>query len=509
MGFQEYDDYDATGLAELVRSGEVSALELVNEVEARVRAINPKINAVVRTMFEEAREVIEGGVGQGPFAGVPFLVKDLIQGYPGVPTTSGCRFTRDYLPEREGELLRRYRTSGLVVVGKTNTPELGVTPVTEPELHGPTRNPWDLQRTSGGSSGGSGAAVAAGVVPMAHGGDGGGSIRIPSACCGLFGLKPTRARNPMGPDSSEGWSGYVVEHVLSRSVRDSAGVLDVTAGPEPTSLYYAPSTARPFAQEVGAPPGTLKVGFTLKGAMPSKENPECRAAVEDVVGLLEELGHEVQEFDPKHDAESLAQAFFTVICGHVAADVRDLETQVGRKATVDEFEVQTWLLRMLGEQMSAADITASVRTLQAEARRLVSAYQAYDVILSPTLGAPPLEVGAIRASGAEAMLQSVIAKTGFSTALKLPGAVKQAAERAFDFVPYTPVANFTGQPSMNVPLHWNGAGLPIGTMFTGAFGDEATLIRLASQLEEARPWANRRPPHHAGASRESGEATSA
>jgi len=234
--------------------------------------------------------------------------------------------------------------------------------------------------------------------------------------------------------------------------------------------------------------------------MPSSEHPDCRAAVESAASLLEELGHEVEEFDPDHDAAALAEAFFTIICGHVAADVRELEVQMGRRASVGDFEVQTWLLRMLGEQMRAADFTHSVRVLQAEARRLVQRYQAYDVILSPTLGAPPLPVGSIHASGAEAVLQSFIAKTGLSVALKLPGAVKQAAERAFEFVPYTPVANFTGQPSMNVPLHWNDAGLPIGTMFTGAFGDEATLLRLASQLEEARPWAERRPPIYSGPS---------
>lgn len=496
-GFPEYDRYDAVGLAQLVRDRHVSASELVEEAIARIERVNPRVNAVVHTMYAQARARAKEELPDGPFAGVPFLLKDLVQSYDGAPTTGSCRFTRDWVPDHHSELVRRYLAAGLIVVGKTNTPELGILPVTEPELRGPCRNPWDTGRTTGGSSGGAGAAVATGIVPAAHGGDGGGSIRIPASCCGVFGLKPTRARNPMGPDSSEGWAGFVSEHVLTRSVRDSAAILDATEGPEPESIYWAPPKAGPFLDEVSADPGHLRIGFHCEPAMPSNVHPDCVAAVRDVAALCEDLGHRVEEVRPGHDPTPLAHAFLTVIAAQTAANIDQLEEQMGRTATPRDFESQTWVLRLMGQQATAADYAKAIATLQAEARRICRELGAYDLVLTPTLGQPPLPIGALRAQGAEAMLQEVVARASLGVALKLPGVIDQAVQRAYDFVPWTPVGNFTGRPSMSVPLVWNDEGLPIGTMFTGRLGDEATLFRLAGQLEAARPWRDRRPPVHA------------
>jgi amidase len=496
-GFAEYDDHDGLGLAGLVRDRQVSPADLVEECIARIERVNGELNAVVTTMYQQARAAAKQPGLAGPFAGVPFLLKDLLQHVPGVPTTSGCRFMRSFVPDHETELASRYRKAGLVFVGKTNTPELGIVPVTEPELHGPTRNPWDPSRTCGGSSGGAATAVASGMVPMAHGGDGGGSIRIPASCCGVFGLKPTRARNPFGPDASEGWNGFVVEHVLTRSVRDSAAMLDVTAGPEPTSIYFAPPRERPWLEEVGRDPGKLRIAFSAAPAMTAEVHPDCVAAVHDAAKLCEELGHHVEEVRPGHAPDELARAFFTLVCGQTAGEISDLEKVSGREAKPAEFEDATWVLGMLGRQISAADYTLALRALQAEARRLVRKYEGYDVVLAPTLGQPPLKIGALHAQGAEAVLQRLVARTGFTPVLKIPGVIEQAAARAFNFVPFTPVANFTGCPSMSVPLYENREGLPIGTMFTGRFGDEATLFRLAAQLEQARPWRGRRPRIHA------------
>ncbi len=503
-GFDSYSDYDALGLAELVRSGDVTSLDLVEECIARIEQVNGDINAVVQPMYDRARSralTVAGEDPGAPFAGVPFLLKDLLQTVPGVPTHSGSRFWQGYTVDYAGSLFRRIEEAGLVTVAKTNTPELGLMPISEPVLFGPTRNPWDVTRTSGGSSGGSAAAVAAGIVPMASGGDGGGSIRIPAACCGLFGLKPTRGRTPAGPDASEHWNGFALEHVISRSVRDSAAMLDATHGPEPFAPYHAPNFEGSWLDELdrGFKRGAkLRVAFHAEPAFHATVDPDCDAAVRDVAKLLESLGHEVEEVRPGHDVERISMGFFTVIGGNTAAALVRAERTRGRKPGRNDFETGTQLAALLGQIFTAGDFALAIMDLQDESRRLQELYADYDVVLSPTLASPPVEVGSMNKTGFEGALQSFIAANGIKSALRLPGIISQAVKEIFAFSPFTPVQNFTGQPSMNVPLHWNAQGLPIGTMFTGRFGDEMTLFQLARQLEKARPWAQRRAPVFAG-----------
>ncbi len=492
--FPQYDDYDALGLAELVKTRQVRSSELVEECIARIERTNPQINAVVLPMYAQARAAQPSG---GPFEGVPFLLKDLLQTVRGVPTSCGSRFFAGVPADRDSELYRRYVRAGLVCVGKTATPELGLLPATETDLHGPTKNPWSLARTPGGSSGGSGAAIAAGMVPMAHGGDGGGSIRIPASCCGLFGLKPTRARTPTGPASSEGWSGLAIEHVLSRSVRDSAAALDASVGAEPYAPYHAPPIARPFLEETTREPGRLRIGFHWEPAMLGEVHADCVAAVKDAAQLLEELGHDVEEVRPRHDREHLTRAYFTVVCANTAAEIDEAARRLGKKLRPADFETATWLGAQMGRSFDGASTVLAIRDLQAETRRLVHRLGGYDVILTPTLGRPPLHVGSLRPRGLEGRLQDLVKALDLRAALKLPGLLERTLRDVFSFIPFTPVANFTGQPSMSVPLFWSEEGLPIGVMCTGRFGDEATLFRLAAQLEKARPWFSRRAPTHA------------
>jgi amidase len=494
----EYARFDGLELGRLVQAGEVSPLELVDAVIESIERLNPALNAVVCRLDDEARQAARGPLPKGPLAGVPMLLKDLLSPYAGKPFTSGSRMYAGYVPDTDAELVRRYKAAGLIITGKTNTPEFGILPVTEPELFGPCRNPWNVDRTPGGSSGGAAAAVASGIVPIAHGGDGGGSIRIPASCCGLFGLKPTRGRNPCGPEASEHWLGFAVEHVLTRSVRDSAAVLDISSGPESTSPYWAPPKARPFLSEVGAPPGKLKIAFTSAPHLPGRVHPDCVAAVQDAARLCESLGHIVVEAGPKVNAEEFAFHFFMIICASVAGGIREFEQLSGKTAQPEQLELSTWLAGLLGSQFQAGDTIAALAALQAQAREVMRFYDDYDILLTPVLGSPPLQIGALQPRGAELMAQQTIARFKLGRALKFRRVVEATVARVFEFVPFSPVANVTGQPSMSVPLYWNTQGLPIGTMFTGRFGDEATLLRLAAQLEAARPWQNRRPPVRIG-----------
>lgn len=423
------------------------------------------------------------------------LVKDLMSPLAGTHFTSGSRFCAGLIADRDAELFRRYQRAGLIILGKTNTPEFGMMPVTEPVLFGPCRNPWALDRTPGGSSGGSGAAVAAGMVPLAHGGDGGGSLRIPASCCGLFALKPSRGRNPTGPHASERWLGFATEHAITRSVRDSAALLDASAGPEETSSYWAPPAERPFLAEVGAPVGRLRIAFSDRPHMPARVHPDCRAAVRDAALLCENLGHDVEEASPPIEPETLAHAFFVVVCGSVAAGIEEAAKARGRRPHRDELEIATWLAELLGRELSAGQLVAALEALQAQARAVHHFFSTYDVLLTPTLGRPPLPIGALAPRGAELLAHRTIANLRLGSVLRLPRVVQSAINRVFAFVPFTPLANITGQPSMSVPLFWNANGLPIGTSFTAALGKEDVLFRLASALELARPWFRRTPPY--------------
>jgi amidase len=494
--FNDFSSFDAVALGELVRRREVQPAELVEAAIERIERLNPRLNAVVATLYDQALAQARGPLPASPVSGVPMLLKDLLSAIAGVPFTSGSRLYRNLVPDYDAELVQRYRRAGLLIVGKTSTPEFGLLPVTEPVLFGACRNPWDTRRTPGGSSGGAAAAVASGMVPVAHGGDGGGSIRIPASCCGVFGLKPSRGRNPVGPDASEHWLGLAVEHVLTRSVRDSAALVDVSAGPEVTSPYWAPAHERPFLDEVGVAPGKLRIAVSLKPQVSGKVHPDCESALWDAAALCRELGHEVEEASPEIDPDRFAHAFFTVICSSVAAGIERGAHAHGRRPARDEIEVATWLAGLLGAELSAGHAIAALQTLQDISRDTHRFFQRYDVLLTPTLGSPPLRIGELEPRGAEALAHRTIVNLGLGSILKLKRVIQATVDRVFEFIPFTPLANATGQPSMSVPLFWNAAGLPIGTLFTGRLGDEATLFRLASQLEMARPWANRKPPLH-------------
>jgi amidase len=493
-GFSDYAKYDGLGLAELVRRKEVKPGELVEEAISRIEKLNPQLNAVIHKMYDLAREAAEGDLPDGVFRGVPFLLKDLMAPYAGVPMRNGSRFHSDFVPDHDSEMVKRCKLAGLIIVGKTNTPEYGLMPVTEPELFGPSNNPWDLTRATGGSSGGSAAAVAARMVPLAHGNDGGGSIRIPASCCGLFGLKPTRGRNPIGPDLGEAWHGLACDHVLTRSVRDSAAMLDATAGPDIGALYYAVPPSRPFLDEVGTEPGKLRIAFTTRPFLSDFVHEDCVKGLEATVKLCQDLGHEVVEAAPQLDGKAFARAFLTMICGETRADIEEAETLFGRKATSKDFEPSTWAVGLLGKQCRAAELSKSIRLLQRNARQIGQFFEDYDVLLTPTLAMPPVVTGALQPQGTEASVLKILTSLNAGRVISLLGGIDSLAGEVFKFMPYTPLFNATGQPAMSVPLYWNDEGLPIGMHFAGRYADEAALFRLAGQLEQAKPWFDRVPP---------------
>jgi amidase len=463
---------DATAQSELVRRKEVKPIELVDAAIERIERVNPKIKAVVLSMYDQARDAANQPLPQGPFTGVPFLLKDLLAAYAGVPMTSGSAFLREFVPPHDSELVARYKRAGLIILGKTNTPEFGIMPTTEPSLFGPSRNPWDTTRATGGSSGGTAAAVASLIVPAAHGNDGGGSIRIPASCCGVFGLKPTRARNPLGPDFGDMFSGLVAEHVLTRSVRDSAALLDATAGPDVGDPYWAPPPARPFLQEVGADPGRLRIAVTTTAPSGVQIHPDCVAAVNDAARLCREIGHEVVEDSPKLDGELMAPMFMTLWSAGCTWTIDGAAYGLKKQPSADQFEPATWALYQMGQKQTGAGYMTALTWIQAASREVARFMLDYDAWLTPTLGEPPLPLGSFDST---------------------PDRPMAGLARAVQFVPFTPICNMTGQPAMSVPLYWNEQGLPVGSHFVGRFGDEATLYRLAAQLEEARPWANRLP----------------
>ncbi|HRV09081.1 MAG TPA: amidase [Acidobacteriota bacterium] len=489
----EYAEYDAQDLAALVRRNDVTPRELLAEAVARLERINPRLNAVVTPLYDFAEKEIERGLPDGFFSGVPFLLKDLVEELAGAPMQMGSRACRGYIPSRDSEMVARFRRSGVVIFGKTNTPEFGLTITTESELYGPCRNPWNLEHTTGGSSGGSAAAVAAGVVPVAAGNDGGGSIRIPASCCGVFGFKPSRARNPTGPSAAELWQGAAVSHVLTRTVRDSAAFLDVTAGPEPGSPYEIRPPERPFLEEVGCPPGRLRIAFTRKSPF-GPLHPEVLQAVDDTVSLLSELGHEVDEVFPPIDLERLVRSFLVLVGAEVAADL-DLIGYVRRqKVRSTEVEATTWALRMLGQSLRAADLAKARRDFGFVTRSMGRFHLEHDVLMTPTLAVPPWRLGELTPNTAELLLLRSIAILHATVFLKLPATTRRMVSEVFSRSPFTALANITGQPAMSVPLHWTEQGLPVGIQFIAPLGEEARLFRLAAQLEQARPWFGRRPP---------------
>jgi amidase len=473
MPLDDYSDYDGLGLAELVRRREVTPLELVDAAIDRIERHNPAINAVVHKAYDEARAAARGPLPQGPFTGVPFLVKDLLIQVAGWPRTSGSRFCRGIVDAEDSGLMRRYRQSGVIPLGKTNLPEFGITGTTEPALFGPCRNPWDVSRSAGGSSGGSAAAVAAGIVPMAHGGDGRGSIRIPASMCGLVGLKVTRDRNPHLPDGYDFAQGYVVEHVITRTVRDCAVMLDVTGVPEPASPYAPPAKARPYMDEIATPPGRLRIAWSSETANGRDIQPEIRAALERTVALLKGLGHELVERGLGVDQRALYGAQNAYSGANYAAGMRRLIAQVGREPEGDELEPLTWASLKGGRRPTGEDVMWEQQELRMLARGVMALFEDFDVYLTPVMGTPPPQIGYL------------------SPVINPP---RDIGRRNGEVFPFAAPFNMTGQPSISLPLEMSDEGLPVGMMFTGRYADEATLFRLAAQLETEAPWRGRRPP---------------
>jgi amidase len=487
---------DATALAERVRRGDVQPIELVETAIAAIERVNPQLNAVIHRMYDQARAAAKGALPDGPFRGVPFVVKDLDGWLAGEPYTQSCRMSKDFVPSEDAEIIARMKRTGVVIVGKTNTPELGLLGITEPELRGPTRNPWNPDHTPGGSSGGTAAIVASRAVPMGHGGDGGGSIRIPSSACGLFGLKPTRARNPLGPRLGEAWGGYVQPGVLTRSVRDCATMLDATQGPDVGAPYASPPRERPYADEIQRAPRKLRIAFSTGAQLGRATHPDVQAAVKDAASLCASLGHELEELALPIDRDALVAAYFTQIAVGAAIGIEDTARWVGRAPTPAEFEPTTWLLGTIGRKLPAIELQRSRDACQTAGRQLGRFFQRYDLFLDGTLAYPPVRIGELALKRGERI--ALAALRVVSPRFVLDRLLETLGANALDKTPNTQVANQTGLPAMSVPLHWNAAGLPIGVQFMAPFGDEATLVQLAAQLEVARPWAQRIPPIAAG-----------
>ena len=469
----DYSDYDGLGLAELVRKRQVTPAELVEAAIERIERHNPTLNAVVYKGYDDARKQATSDLPAGPFRGVPFLIKDLAMPVAGWPRTSGSKFARDLVDAQDGGLTARYRASGVIPLGKTNTPEYGITGTTESALLGPCRNPWNPGHIAGGSSGGSASAVAAGIVPMAHASDGLGSIRIPAACCGLVGLKVTRDRNPNLPDGYDYALGNVVDHVVSRTVRDSAAMLDATGWPEPGSPYPPPPKARPYMDEVAASPGKMRIAWSAETPNGRPIHEEIQAALEQTADLLKGLGHEVVERGLGIDYRALYASRGAAGAANFAAGMGRLIELVGREPEPDELEPLTWASLKVGRRQTGAEVMHSLQETRMLNRKTLAAFEDIDVYLCPVMGEPPPEIGFIDAVNLE------------------PREVSRRQDRVF---PYTPPFNFSGQPSISLPLAQSRSGLPIGMMFTAKYADEASLFRLAAQLEKEAPWAQRRPP---------------
>jgi len=467
---------DATAQAELVRSGQMTAAELVEAAIARIEAANPRLNAVIHELFEEGLEAARGELPDGPFRGVPFLLKDLGAAFAGQPFHMGMSYLkeRDFRAPVDTFLAQRFRAAGLVTIGKTNTPELGILPTTEPRAYGPTRNPWDTGRSAGGSSGGSAAAVAAGMTPIAHANDGGGSIRIPASNCGLVGLKPSRQRISEGPLIGDIMSGLTCELAVSRSVRDVAAILEAVHGPAPGDPYVAPPPARPYTEEVGADPGALRVALWTETIVDQDPDPEVVAAARGAAGTLEGLGHTVEQPDMgMFQGLPVVEPFLTRWAAGQAQVLDQLSMLGGAPIGAGDVEPLTWALAQIGRERNSGEYLAAVGQHQALSRMLAGVYEAgFDLLLTPTMGEPPPPLGSFDDSGADPM---------------------DAFHRAFIDGCFTAAFNATGQPAISLPLHWTAEGLPVGVQLVAPLGREDMLLRVAAQLEQAAPWADRIP----------------
>ena len=465
MNNSEYFSYDALGLAELVRTKQISSIELLEVAIALTEKLDPKLNAVPIKHFELARENLKNNTDSGIFNGVPFLLKDLNNYLKGTVTSGGSRVLENITADHTSELVKRTLDSGLNIFGKTNSPELGLTVTTEPVLYGPTRNPWDLDRSSGGSSGGASSAVAAGIIPMAQASDGGGSIRIPASCCGLFGLKPTRARTPLGPVSLEGWGGQSIFHCVSVSVRDSAALLDVTSGPEKGAPYRSAYQEKSFLEQINIEPGNLKIGYLEDSSISVDE--DVKEVMNSTIDLCQKLGHSVESTKINFSSEEISLAIITIISSNVSYAVKSQSDQTGREVSNEYFENVTLQMAENGNNFSASDYVNAIKINHRLGQELEKMFDQYDVLLSPVLASPPVKIGTIDMNTND---------------------MKSYVERLTKYSPFTGIFNQSGQPSMSVPLFRTKDNLPVGSMFSAAFGNENLLFSLAGQLEQAQPW---------------------
>lgn len=485
-----YTDYDALGLAQLIKNKDISAAELLDTAIGQAEQENPAINAIITKLYDYGHEQIKQGLPDGPFSGVPFLLKDLLGSLEGTPMSNGSAAFKGNISPSDSEMVKRYKSSGLVIFGKTNTPEFGLMGVTEPKAFGPSRNPWNLNHTPGGSSGGSGAAIAAGIVPMASGGDGGGSIRIPAACCGLFGLKPSRGRTPTGPYYSELWDGAAAEHVLTRSVRDSAAMLDIVAGPDGSSPYPVGKESG-YLDSLKNQVRPLKIAYSVQSFFDRPVTDDAVKAVQHTVKLLESLGHTVEAVHPYVNADDLTDSYLTMYYGHVAADLEFAAKLLNSNFSNLDVEDTTKLMGYIGKKISAEQFVTAKRRWNDFRQSMHALHQEYDLLLTPTLGSEPVKIGEFELGLADRVGTKLINAFGLHKALLKTGMAQKLALENLEKLPFTQLANLTGQPAMSVPLYWTESGLPLGTQFIAPMGDEKTLLQLAQQLEQAQPWFDR------------------
>jgi amidase len=472
MRFDEYRRQDATALASLIAKKEVSAKEVLEAAIARAEEVNPAINAIVHKQYDRARSAVAQGLPSGPLNGVPFLIKDLGFFEKGEPATFGSSLFKDFVADHDSAYVVRCKRAGLVIMGRSSSPEFGLNPNTEPRLYGSCRNPWNLEHSAGGSSGGAAAAVIAGVLPAAHATDGGGSIRIPAAQCGLFGLKPSRGRMSLSPDAGEGWGGLSIGHVVTRSVRDSALMLDCTAGPEPGDPYAAPTPEHSFVEAISQPPRKLKIAMMLKDHRGNKIHPECAKAVTGAAKLCASVGHIVEAMDAPLDLVALRPMNAMIAAANTARTLGLRWKALGREPNAKDVESVTWAVYQRGLKVSGVEYVDAIAAVHAAGRKLAAFLADWDVLLTTALPAPPPKLGYLDQNGD----------------------VQTFTERVTEFLSITPLHNATGTPAMSVPLHWTPEGLPVGVHFAGRYGEEATLLRLAAQLEAAAPWFDRLPP---------------
>jgi amidase len=488
----EYEKYDGLDLAKLIKSGEVSPKEVVSAAIEKIEKLNPSLNAVIHKMYDESYQSVNNLDLSLPFAGVPILLKNAQQDVKGHPLTIGAKILSTVISKEDAEYVSRVRKSGAVILGQTNVPEFALMGITEPLHYGPSRNPWNPNHSPGGSSGGSAAAVASGMVPIAGGNDGGGSIRIPAAFTGLFGIKPTRGRTPVGPSKGRSWQGASVDHILSKSVRDSAAMLDETHGHERTAAFSIPDFEGSYLNLVEKPMNReVKIAYSCKSPIGTKVDPECEQAVVQTLNILEEMGFTIEEKEPLIDGKVLANSFLTMYFGEVAAMISNIESIIGRKVKMSDVEPSTWLLSQLGNRVSSGEFVKALQYWDHSAIVMEQFHEEYTFYITPTTAFPPSKIGELDPSPSEKFLMKTVGFLNAGGLLKKTGFVDELASKSLERTPFTQLANLSGQPAMSLPMHLTKEGLPCGVQVMAARGREDLLFRLAGELEQSSRWIRR------------------